>query len=314
MKVPAVDFVLVIDKPPGPTSHDVVAVVRRAIGVKRIGHTGTLDPLATGVLALVVGKTTRLAAYLSGTEKEYVARVRFGATTATYDAEAARETAPSTGMQVPRTETEVARALPGFLGTYLQQPPPFSAKKIAGTPAYTLARQQKPVEIKPARVTVRELELRGYAGGLAELRIVCSSGFYVRSFAHDLGQRLGCGAFLEALQRTRSGDFTLEDAVPLATVIADPIAATARAVPMHRLLPELPAVVLTDEGVRRTGHGSALRDGDFTPSTPAFVPPLGGEPGTPPPVRVRLLDGRGALLGLAEAREPRTLHPVLVLV
>ena len=125
-----------------------------------VGHTGTLDPLATGVLALVVGRATRLASFLSGADKEYIARVRFGATTATYDAEATGE---SEGASAPGEASAVTAALPEFLGTFLQQPPPFSAKKVAGTPAYKLARQQKPVEIRPAQVTVRELELRGYA-------------------------------------------------------------------------------------------------------------------------------------------------------
>jgi tRNA pseudouridine55 synthase len=300
------DGVLVIDKPAGPTSHDVVAVVRRAIGIDRIGHTGTLDPLATGVLALVVGRATRLASYLSAADKEYVATVRFGASSATYDAEAA---ADATDRVAPPADQMVLTAvLPEFLGTSLQQPPPYSAKKIAGTPAYKLARQRKPVEIKPVQVTVRELELCGYSDGVAELRIVCSSGFYVRSLAHDLGQRVGCGAFLETLKRTRAGDFRLEDAAPLSAVIAEGFAARRRVIPIDRLLTDMPSVVLTDEGVRRTGHGNVLRPGDFSIRGGAAS---ADAPGAAP--RVRLLDSTDALVGLAEPRPDGGLHPVIVL-
>jgi tRNA pseudouridine55 synthase len=318
---PASDFlldgVLVIDKPAGPTSHDVVAVLRRALGIDRIGHTGTLDPLATGVLPLVVGKATRLASFLSSGEKEYIARVRFGASTPTYDAESVQAGSEGTGtgerstpiVQPPGDRAAVEALLPVFRGTYLQTPPLFSAKKISGTPAYKLARKQKPVEVKSVEVSVRELELRSYTGGLAELRIVCSSGFYVRSLAHDLGQRAGCGAFLEGLQRTRAGDFTLGDAVPLAAVIAEGLAARERLIPMERLLTDLPCVVLNAEGVRRTGHGNALRPQDFGSGNAATWSPGG---------RVRLLDASGALLGLAEPLSPQhaqggLLQPVIVL-
>ena len=222
--------VLIVDKPAGPTSHDVVAVARRAIGIDRIGHTGTLDPLATGVLPLVVGRATRLASFLSGAEKEYVARIRFGTSTATYDAEGetfgqeALELAPMPG---PVAESAVRDVLPDFAGTYWQLPPPFSAKKIGGTPAYKLARLRKPVELKPVQVTVKAIDLRAFADNLAEIRIVCSSGFYVRSLAHDLGQRLECGAYLEGLQRTRAGSFGLADATPLDVLIGEGRAAIA---------------------------------------------------------------------------------------
>ena len=219
--------VLVIDKPAGPTSHDVVAVVRRAIGLTRVGHTGTLDPLATGVLPLVIGSATRLASFMSGADKEYVARIRIGAATETYDAETAGSRVTQAEARCPTlaavsalTEAAVAEAVSTFAGRYLQTPPPYSAKKVGGTPAYKLARQGKPVDVKPVEVTVTEIELRSYADGLAEVRLVCSSGFYVRSLAHDLGQRLGCGAHLEGLQRTRAGAFRLEEAVPLGDLVA----------------------------------------------------------------------------------------------
>src|SRR5262245_42604522 len=194
--------VLVVDKPAGPTSHDVVAAVRRSIQIDRVGHTGTLDPLATGVLPLVVGRATRLASFLSGVEKEYEARVKFGASTATYDAEGEVMPVPLPGTIDAHA---VQKTLPDFVGTYWQMPPPFSAKKVDGTPAYKLARRHKPVELKPVEVTVRQIELRGFTKDVADVHLVCSSGFYVRSLAHALGERLECGAYLQGLRRTRAG-------------------------------------------------------------------------------------------------------------
>ena len=296
--------VLVIDKPAGPTSHDVVAVVRRALGVDRVGHTGTLDPLATGVLPLVIGRATRLAAFMSGADKEYLARVRFGTTTPSYDAEGV-EAAPVNGS-VPAGAREILAVLPRFSGTYLQQPPPFSAKKIAGTPAYKLARRKSPVEVKPAEVTVRDLDLLGYADGAAVVRIVCSSGFYVRSFAHDLGTVMGCGAYLEALQRTRAGTFVLDDAIPMNHVIENPDEVRSRIVPLERLLPDLPAAKLTEPGLRRASHGNTLTGSDFRLAE--------AESGVPVGARCRLIDPSGRLVGIADMAAGGLLHPSVVLV
>ncbi len=317
------DGVLVIDKPAGPTSHDVVAVVRRAIGLARVGHTGTLDPLATGVLPLVIGRATRLASFMSGADKEYVAKIRFGVATDTYDAQD-RPAVDTTTSAVPGLhESAIVDALPAFAGRYLQAPPPFSAKKIGGTPAYKLARERKPVDIKPVEVMVTEIELRSYACGLAEVRVVCSSGFYVRSLAHDLGQRLGCGAHLEGLRRTRAGEFTLDDTVSLEAMVAskagvgmqagvgmkaDGLAvAMRRLIPMERLLTHLPAVVVSDLGAKRASHGVDLRPEDLARASSPPGEMSGGD-------RLRLLDGVGSLLGLAEPRGNGLLHPVVVLV
>ena len=307
--------VLIVDKPLGPTSHDVVARVRRAIGLSRIGHTGTLDPLATGVLPLVVGRATRLAQFLSADEKEYLAGIRLGLATATYDSEERliRNESGEPVMLRPVvfrpafSETDLREALAEFNGTYWQVPPPFSAKKIAGTPAYMLARLRKDVELKPVKVTVSELELIRYTDGLATIRIVCSSGFYVRSLAHDFGQRMGCGAHLESLRRTRAGEFAEADAVPLATVQEDPAAALARLIPVENLLSRLPHVVVNERGARRAAHGNSLavedlRDGD------RVVPPDAG----PGPVRV--LDVEGALLAIGRPADGGLLQPVVVLV
>ena len=303
--------VLVIDKPAGPTSHDVVAVARRVLGGARVGHTGTLDPLATGVLPLVVGRATRLASFLTGADKEYVARIRFGLATQTYDAEGLtglEERASIAGL----TESTVKDALAAFVGRYLQAPPPFSAKKIGGTPAYKLARRDEVVEVRSVEVAATEVVLRSFAGGVAEVHLVCSSGFYVRSLAHDLGVRLGCGAHLEALRRTRSGEFTLTDAVTLDVIATAPRDATTRnLVPMERLLPQLPALVLTVPGAKRISHGADVGPADLAAHLRSDD---ADSPNSQRATRFRLLDGAGALIALAEPRADGSLHPVLVLV
>jgi tRNA pseudouridine55 synthase len=311
------DGVIVIDKPAGPTSHDVVAVVRRAIKSPRVGHTGTLDPLATGVLPLVVGQATRLASFMSGADKEYVAQIRFGSATRTYDAEPeqgiepAGDRAAHAAAVAALTERDILETLPAFAGRYMQTPPVFSAKKVGGKPAYKLARAGKPVDLTPVEVHVSALSLETYSDGLAQVRLTCSSGFYVRSLAHDLGQRLGCGAHLEGLRRTRSGTFSLDGAVTLDAVVQEGAAAAERGlVPMSRLVAHLPAVTTTEEGARRVGHGSALRPVDLVRRSGADTV----VPGTETASRWRLFDGSGALLGLAEPRADGLLHPVLVLV
>lgn len=304
--------VLVVDKPAGPTSHDIVARVRKAIGLGRIGHTGTLDPLATGVLPLVIGRATRLAQFLGTDEKEYEADIRFGRATPTYDADQRIVTDPATGLPVlieppPRAPAEidaehVAAALRHFTGTYFQSPPPFSAKKVGGVPAYKLARHNKPVDIRPVEVTVRSLTLDRYEDGLAAVRVVCSAGFYVRSLAHDLGTLLECGAHVERLRRTRAGDFTLAQAIALVDVERMGTAAAGRMVQMSSLLPLLPPVVVNEGGARRAVHGNALAPADLAER------PIGLAP------RVRVLDGDGTLLGIAEPADGGLLHPIVVLV
>jgi tRNA pseudouridine55 synthase len=313
--------VLVIDKPAGPTSHDVVARVRRALGVRRVGHTGTLDPMATGVLPLVVGKATRLSSMLSGSVKEYRAGVRFGAATPTYDAEArmtrdratrlAVITLPPPPPPAGLTFEAIDAALAEFHGTFRQTPPPFSAKKIEGIPAYARARREQPVNPEPVTVTVDDLRLVSYEDGLARLDLACTAGFYVRSLAHDLGRRLGCGAHLEELRRTRAGEFSIERCVPLALVEAEGPAAVARLIGLEDLLPHVPAVVLNERGATRVAHGNDLGPADVvTWDIRPAAPPAGGS-GAP---RWRLLDASGALVGLAEAGPGGLLHPVIVLV
>ena len=290
--------VLVVDEPSGPTSHDVVGRVRRALGTRRVGHTGTLDPLATGVLPLVIGRATRLAQFLSSDEKEYVADVAFGVSTSTYDA-LGSELPNETGARIDLSRLD--GALGEFRGTYLQTPPAFSAKKVSGKPAYELARSGASPELKPVQVTVTALEVLEQGERRASLRVVCSSGFYVRTLAHELGRRLGCGAYLAALRRTRAGTFTLADAVPLDVLEHEGAAAAPRLIPLERLLPAIPSVVLTEDGVRRALHGSML-------------PPSAHESELPQTVRVRLLDAAGHLVGIAELEPGGLLHPVIVLM
>ena len=307
--------VLVVDKPLGPTSHDVVARVRRAIGISRIGHTGTLDPLATGVLPLVVGRATRLAQFLTSDEKEYLAGIRLGVATATYDAEerVIRNTSGEPVALLPVAhrpafvEDDLREALTSFTGTFWQMPPAFSAKKLAGTPAYKLARSRKDVDLKPVEVTVTELNLVSYVDGLATVRLVCSSGFYVRSLAHDVGGRLGCGAHLESLRRTRAGEFGLQQAVPLPVIQEEGAAALARLVPVESLLARLPHVVVNERGARRAAHGNALAAEDLRDADRAA--PTASAPGP-----VRVLDADGALLAIGQQAGGGLLQPVVVLV
>jgi tRNA pseudouridine55 synthase len=302
------DGVLVVDKPAGPTSHDVVARVRRALRTKRVGHTGTLDPLATGVLPLVIGRATRLASLLSGADKEYVAGVRLGLATDTYDADGhvGPPPAPPAGIDVARIEGALAR----FRGIFDQAPPAYSAKKIDGVPAYTLARRNMPVQPRPVSVTVSHLTLEAYEQGLARIRVRASAGFYVRSLAHDLGQGLGCGGYLESLRRVRAGAFGEEAAAPLDTIERDGIGAAGLIIPLERLLPEVPSVILNERGVRRAAHGNELALEDRAYPDPA----AGATMDAASQGRWRLLDGSGMLLAIAESRPGGLLHPVIVLV
>jgi tRNA pseudouridine55 synthase len=310
--------VLVVDKPTGPTSHDVVARVRRALRVRRIGHTGTLDPLASGVLPLVVGRATRLAVFLSSSTKEYEALVRFGAMTATYDADRRFDRegaggAPAEGRAPAGLTAEIVEsALEEFRGTYLQTPPPFSAKKIDGVRSHERARRNEAVTPAPVSVTVRRLTLEGYDNGLARLTLTCSAGFYVRSLAHDLGLRLGCGAYLEGLRRTASGGFGLDAAVALERIEAEGLAAERHLIPMEGLLLGLPSVVLSERGVMRAGHGNTVGPEDVLASSAFQWGDL--TEGGREPARVRLLNEDGGLLGIAERERDGLLHPVIVLV
>jgi tRNA pseudouridine55 synthase len=309
---------LLVDKPAGPTSHDIVAFVRRTLATSRVGHTGTLDPLATGLLVVLVGPATRMAQFLAADEKEYVADVRLGVSTPTYDAaslDAGVRCAMNDGRWPMRDDVEAA--LSKFRGTFLQMPPQYSAKKVAGVAAYEKARKNETLELKPVPVTVRRLEVIDASsivhppspierGGLLRLRVAASAGFYVRSLAHDIGQALGCGAHLEALRRTRVGGFRVEDALTLDRLEGG---AAGALIPINTLIGEMPPVTLTSEGDRRATHGNEIRphhtkngDNRHFSRKMAVVP-----------VFVRLLDDEGGLLAVAEPRDDGLLHPVVVL-
>lgn len=210
--VNAVSGVLVVDKPVGMTSHDVVQIIRRGTGIRRAGHTGTLDPRASGVLVILIGPAVRLSEYVSASDKRYQATVRLGKSTDTFDSEG-RITATASPDRI--TEMQFEEALEQFVGEIQQVPPPYSAIKVQGRKAYEMARGGEEVELEPRTINVYSLELLEWAPPEAVIDVFCSSGTYVRSLANDLGAALGCGAYLVGLRRTKSGRFTLRDAVPL---------------------------------------------------------------------------------------------------
>jgi tRNA pseudouridine55 synthase len=326
------DGLLVVDKPVGPTSHDVVSRARRILRERRIGHTGTLDPMASGVLLLVVGKATRLAQFLHADVKRYDATIRLGFATDTYDA-VGRPTTEMHAGPMP-TRDRIAAALAAFRGTFIQQPPAFSAKKIDGRRSYRLARprrstfspstaaQGRPEQSSkdgaeagplvlpaPVSVTVSKLDIAGIDGDLVQVSIACSTGFYVRSLAHDLGMALGVGGHLAALRRTEASGRALNDSVPLSAIEEPGGAERARQalIPLADVLPGLPELTLTPEGVRRavTGCDLAVRD---------LAREASGTPSGTLPARARLLDGARNLVGIADLTPAGLLHPVVILM
>jgi tRNA pseudouridine55 synthase len=257
---------LIIDKPAGLTSHDVVARVRKILGERRVGHTGTLDPFATGVLVVLVGRATRLAQFLSGAEKEYEATIRLGYATDTGDL---------TGVRVPTSFTpatefhreEVETAMASLRGDLEQTPPMYSAKKLGGRKLYELARRGEEVERQPVRVTVSEFEVSSKNRSFLNLnndgtrdlrvRVVCSAGTYVRTLAEDLGKQLGVGAHLVELRRTRAGSFEIADAITLDHLaeLSESKLAESKMIPADGVLSHLPVIELTADEVTRTVHG-----------------------------------------------------------
>jgi tRNA pseudouridine55 synthase len=276
--------VVVVDKPAGPTSHDVVDRVRRATGVRRVGHTGTLDPFATGVLAVCVGKATRLARFLAGGVKEYRAVVRLGFATATDDSSGETLGAP---QPVEVTEAVVQEACTRLVGELSQVPPAYSAKHVGGRRLHEMARAGIAVERSPAAVTVHALQLVGFAADRLTLDVRCSPGTYVRALARDLGEALGCGGHLEALRRTRTGPFGLDGSVRWEDL--DPFPAESLA-PMNSLLADMPAVRVGGDGLAALRHGRNLGREQV----------LSGFPAENPPERLRVMDAAGEeLLALA---------------
>lgn len=307
---------LVIDKPRGKTSHDVVDVVRRLAGFRQVGHLGTLDPLATGVLVLLLGRATRLAQFYAGRRKRYTAAIRFGFATDTYDADGepqGPDTAPALDAAV------LERLAAERVGRFPQMPPPFSAKKIHGKPAHELARKKKPVELRPVEVEVYEFRITQIAGPVARCVIECSAGTYIRSLAHELGERVGCGAHLSEIVRTAVGEFALDQAIPVEELHA---AANAGrfgdcVIPLERLLPNLPRVNVLPVVERRVRHGtrfnilvSQIQPGQSYAAQGATSQLDSGEPRPP---RLRVFNQQDRLIAIAEAVVPRTYQPIVVL-
>ncbi len=252
----AISGVLVVDKPIGLTSHDVVQIIRKGTNIRRAGHTGTLDPRASGVLVILVGPAVRLSEYVSASDKRYQAVVRLGQSTDTYDADGrVVRTSP-----VNITEEEFDNALKKFIGEIEQVPPPYSAVKVKGKKAYEMAREGEEVDLLPRKIQVYNLDLLEWAPPDAVIDVYCSSGTYVRSLAHDLGEALGCGAYLVGLRRTKSGRFTLRDAVPLRKLREAFENGTwyQHLIPAAEALSDWPSIELTHTQVEDVRHGHRI--------------------------------------------------------
>jgi tRNA pseudouridine55 synthase len=252
----AISGVLVVDKPVGLTSHDVVQIIRKGTNIRRAGHTGTLDPRASGVLVILIGPAVRLSEYVSASDKRYQSIIRLGTTTDTYDADGhVTSSAP-----VTITETQFENTLKQFIGEIEQVPPPYSAIKVKGKKAYEMAREGEEVDLQPRKIQVYNLELLEWAPPEAVIDVYCSSGTYVRSLAHDLGTNLGCGAYLVGLRRTKSGRFTLRDAVPLRKLreAFDQGNWYQYLIPAAEALSDWPAVELSVEQVDSVRHGHRI--------------------------------------------------------
>ena len=265
---------LVLDKPSGLTSHDVVAIVRRATGEKSIGHLGTLDPMATGVLPLLLGKYTRLAQFFGQAEKYYEGSIRFGFATDTFDAEG---TATGDAQPLTRSLEELCELSLRFHGEIDQVPPVYSAKKINGVAAHKLARAGVEVAVKPARITIHDFRLLGLQGDVATFEMHVSAGGYVRSVAHELGQLAGCGAHLASLRRTRAGLFTLNEAVTVEQLkqAGGPEEIAALLPHPRTLLPEMPSVTVDEQMAGRLRNGMQVNLPEFSkaPLVKVFTSP-----------------------------------------
>lgn len=292
------DGVIVVDKPEGWTSHDVVGKMRRIAKTKKIGHLGTLDPIATGVLPLVIGRATRLAQFYTKSDKIYEGVVRFGWATTTYD-RAGEPVGPKTESPVDRDALEAA--LDAFRGEILQTPPVVSAKKIEGRRAYELARAAVAVELEPVRVQVYELTILDVSGPEARIRAHCSGGTYMRSIAHDLGRALGCGAHIAELRRIASGEFEIEQARTIAQL--ESLAADERLmdalVPAAKMLPKMPSVLVDDLVTAQ------IRNGRNFPASPFRSEPASR--------LVKAITPQGDLVAIGEAVLPNLYHPIVVM-
>jgi tRNA pseudouridine55 synthase len=300
--------VLIIDKPAGITSHDVVAWVRRILGIRQVGHFGTLDPFATGVLPVSVGKATRFAQFYLKSRKAYEGTIRFGFSTDTYDS-TGQPTSENSPVVLDRDILE--KIFREFTGRLMQTPPPFSAKHVGGVRAYELARQQKPVSLAPVEVEIYALELLGIERQDVQFAVECSGGTYVRSLAHDLGQKVRCGAYLAALRRTGVAEFKESQAVTL-----DRLAAAVEEkkmenylVPLEGLLPEFPELVVRGRQEVGVRHGHAF---ELAHSTRASGGANAGF--SPVAALLKILNAERRLIAIARHVDGSVYHPDLVLV
>ena len=289
---------IVVDKPQGWTSHDVVGKMRRLAGTKAVGHLGTLDPMATGVLPLVLNKATRLSQFYMKADKAYEGTIVLGQATDSYDADGepvGEALACSFGL------AEIEEQLQNFRGVIQQMPPAVSAKKISGVPAYKLARQKKAVVLEPVQVTIHKLEALGLEGNRLRIYVECVGGTYVRSIAHDLGVALGCGAHLGSLRRVRSGEFTIGQARTMEQLTQ--LSAEGRLrealISTANLLQEFPPERVSAEVARQIRHGRDFNTSPFTVSRDAKY--------------VKAVDEAGEIIAIGEARLPNLYHPILVL-
>lgn len=312
---PPLDGVLVINKPRGKTSHDAVEAVRRLAGFRQIGHLGTLDPLATGVLVLVLGRATRLARFYAGRRKRYTCAVRFGFATDTFDADGTA-LGPDAAPEI--TAARIEELLPPFIGRFAQTPPAFSAKKVHGRPAHELARKHKPVALEPVEVEVYEFRLTAIEGAVARFVIECGAGTYIRSLAHELGRAQGSGAHLAEIVRSAVGEFTLDQAISIEELTEEVRAGrfAERLIPLESMLVELPRVSVLPIVERRVRHGAKFNV-TIAHIQPGHVTAAQGAPAHLDssewqPARLRVFNQQEKLIAIAEPIVPRTYQPVVV--
>lgn len=304
------DGALVVNKDRGMTSHDAVQKVRRFVKSRSVGHLGTLDPIATGVLPLLVGRATRLQRFYTARRKRYEGRIRFGFATDTYDADGqpvGPDRSPHLSLE------ELGPHVAALTGKMQQTPPSYSAKKVRGVAAYELARRREKFTLNPVEVEVYRFELKSVEGPYADFVIECSSGTYIRSLAHDLGQRVGVGAHLVEICRTASGEFTLDQAWTL-----DALGAAAGeerlpqvVIPLAELLPDLPRVAVGSVLERKVLHGGKIELSPSQIEQPTERAPLDGSDGKP--FRLRVFNQKHQLIAIAQAVVPRVFRPVVVL-
>src|SRR5260370_32678254 len=309
-----IDGALVINKPKGKTSHDVVDAVRHLAGLRQIGHLGTLDPLATGVLVLLLGRATRLVQFYAGRRKRYEAGFRFGFATDTYDSDGEAQ-GPDAAPALDAATLE--KFASERIGRFEQMPPSFSAKKVKGRPAYELARKKQPVELKAVEVEIYEYRFKEIKGSIVRFVIECSSGTYIRSLAHEMGQKLGCGAHLAEITRTAVGECSMEQAITLEELVEAKQAGrfADRMIPLESLLTNFPRINVLPVVEKRVRHGSKfnimiaqLQAGRVDPPPGATTRPDGGEPKPP---RLRAFSQQDKLMTIPQAILPPPYPPLV---